>query len=411
MATKLEPTNTPGIFRRHVKGCDRKGRCECPYVVVWRHRGRQHTATFRTLAEAREAKGNRDAGDRRPAARIGFEDYFRDWIESYAGRTARGFSETTRPEYRRPIEAHAIPRWGTWRLAEVEPADVRELFGALRKSGSSTPAIKKLRAALSAMFATAVEDGVLRSNPCQGVRIPPSPGEEPEATAKALTRAELGIFLAAVPAEWRLFFEFLAHTGLRISEAIGLTWAHVDLGENPRVRVREQFYRGKRRRLKSGSGRRDVPLSPAMAAQLLAHRRDTYRGDSCPLFASMRGTELHPSNVAGRVLKPAGISAGLLHPEATWRDPNKPESWVSFHTLRHTCASLLFEAGRNVKQVQEWLGHADPGFTLRTYVHLMDAGVGDAEFLDSAVRVNTGSTGRTETAANLAAPETQRVAG
>ena len=54
-------------------------------------------------------------------------------------------------------------------------------------------------------------------------------------------------------------------------------------------------------------------------------------------------------------------------------------------TFRHTCASMLFEAGRNVKQVQEWLGHADPGFTLRTYVHLMDAGVGDADFLDQAV--------------------------
>jgi integrase len=38
-----------------------------------------------------------------------------------------------------------------------------------------------------------------------------------------------------------------------------------------------------------------------------------------------------------------------------------------------------------VKQVQEWLGHADPGFTLRTYVHLMDEGVGDVPFTDEAV--------------------------
>jgi integrase len=33
---------------------------------------------------------------------------------------------------------------------------------------------------------------------------------------------------------------------------------------------------------------------------------------------------------------------------------------VSFHTFRHTCASLLFDDGRNIKQVQEWLGHAEP---------------------------------------------------
>jgi hypothetical protein len=46
---------------------------------------------------------------------------------------------------------------------------------------------------------------------------------------------------------------------------------------------------------------------------------------------------------------------------------------------------MLFEAGRNPRQVQAWLGHSDPGFTLRTYVHLMDEGVGDAAFLDSAI--------------------------
>lgn len=46
---------------------------------------------------------------------------------------------------------------------------------------------------------------------------------------------------------------------------------------------------------------------------------------------------------------------------------------------------MLFEAGRNVKQVQAWLGHAGPGFTLKTYIHLMDSGVGSADFLDQAV--------------------------
>jgi integrase len=372
MATNLEKTTTPGIFRRHVAGCDGR-RCSCAYVVVWRHRGKQHKETFRTLAEAREAKGKRDAGDRRPVARVGFSDYFDEWIESYAGRTARGFSETTRIEYRRPIEQHAIPAWGSWRLAEVEPADVRELFGEMRRAGASTSAIKKLRAALSVMCATAVEDGQLRSNPVQGVRVPPGndAGPDEDGPAKALTRRELSIFLAGVPVEWRLFFEFLAHTGLRISETVGLTWANVDLGDRPRVLVREQLYKGKRRRLKSGNGRRDIPLSPQMTSRLLAHRRDAYGGEDRPVFSSGAGTALSPSNVWRRILKPTRDAVGL--------------PWVTFHSFRHTCASLLFEAGRNVKQVSEWLGHADPGFTLRTYVHLMDAGVGDADFLDSAV--------------------------
>jgi integrase len=61
-----------------------------------------------------------------------------------------------------------------------------------------------------------------------------------------------------------------------------------------------------------------------------------------------------------------------------------PVSWVGFHTFRHTCASLLFEQGRNLAQVSKWLGHADPAFTLRTYVHLMDEGVGGALSVETA---------------------------
>jgi integrase len=108
-----------------------------------------------------------------------------------------------------------------------------------------------------------------------------------------------------------------------------------------------------------------------MATKLIAHRRDAYRGDDTPVFASATGRVLYPQNVARHVLKPAAESVGL--------------GWVTFHTLRHSCASLLFEAGRNVRQVADWLGHADPSFTLRRYVHLMDEGIGDAEFLDEAV--------------------------
>lgn len=375
MAAKLEKTRYPGIYKRGSR-----------YVITWEHRGKQHKESFRTLPEARGAKGKRDAGEKRPKSRIRFGGYFAEWIENYAGRTSRGFSETTRPEYRRPIEAHAIERWKTWRMTEVEPADLRDLFGQMRRDGRTTSEIKKTRAALSVMFATALEDGVVQSNPVLGVRIPP-PSEDEAPTAdkvKALTRAELAILLAAIPSESRLFCTFLAHTGLRISEAVGLRWEHLELGEHPKVRVREQLYKGKRKRLKSKEGKRDIPLSPGMAQQLLTLRRDGYQGPEAPVFASRSGTPLRPENIYRRALAPAAIGAGFKV-EVEIKGKKKTRSAVSFHTFRHTCASLLFEAGRNVKQVQAWLSHADPGFTLKTYIHLMDSGVGSADFLDQAV--------------------------
>lgn len=101
MAAKLETTRHPGIYRRG-------GR----YVVVWQHRGRQHKSFHVTLAEAREAKGRRDSGDRRPSARESFDAYAQRWLDTYRGRTSRGLSERTRRAYRADMEQWALPYFG-----------------------------------------------------------------------------------------------------------------------------------------------------------------------------------------------------------------------------------------------------------------------------------------------------------
>jgi integrase len=220
------------------------------------------------------------------------------------------------------------------------------------------------------MYATAVEDGAVRANSTVNVRIGLGRrAQEPGREVRALTRAELSTVLGHIPEQWRLLFELLAHTGLRISEAIGLTWADVELGSNPRLLVRRQDCRGEIGPLKSEKSRRDIPLSPGMARRLKLAR--TSQAAAERVFISPQGFPLSDGNLRRRVLTPAVEVAGM--------------PWVTFHTFRHTCASLLFEAGRDVKQVSEWLGHADAGFTLKVYVHLMDAGVGDAGFMDDVV--------------------------
>lgn len=355
----MERTRHAGIYKRG-------GR----YVVVWRHRGRQHKSFHRTLAEAREAKGRRQSGDSTPVTRQTLEDYARDWLAGYQGRTARGFSASSRRDYERALEQHALPFFAGWRLADVGPPDVRRYSRHLEALGLAPASVVKNLVPLKAMLATAVEDGAVRSNPAAGVRVNARRvDEDEEAEAKAMTRAELGALLGELPQERRLLFELLAHTGLRISELLGLEWSDVELGAHPRLRVRRQFYRGTLKRLKTRNGRRDLPLSPGMARRLWATRPP--RAEA-PMFATRAGTRYSDRNLR-RVLDRASERAGV--------------PWVGFHTFRHTCASMLFEGGKNARQVAEWLGHADPSFTLRTYVHLMDEGLGGADFLDAAVAV------------------------
>jgi integrase len=438
---KLTKTSTPGIYRRHVQGCANvsgKGRCDCNYAVSRRHRGRQRLETCRTFDEARAAKGRQDSGDTKPKSKVRFGEYFPDWIETYAGRTKRGFEEETRTEYRRSIANDALPLWADLPMAEIDQAEIRRLYKSMLDAGKSHAAMKKTRGALSPLFNTAIEERVIDFNPVTGVKVPAPPkdiaDDEDEERGKALKRAELVAFLDAVDPEWRLFFEFLTVTGLRIGEAIGLVWKNVVLvGDEPRIRVREQIYKGRRKKyLKSDEGKREIPLTPAWVDRLAAHRDDTYEGDDSPVFASAVGTPLVPGNVYRRVLAPAAIDAGLyvqVGPDRadvelrsllvgrTGRRHLAPvgddrtlcgrkgtfeqvgdvhagpvcsiclraddgrgrkgrKTAIAFHAFRHTCASLLFAEGRNVKQVAAWLGHADPSFTLRVYVDLLDEGKG-----------------------------------
>lgn len=84
-----------------------------------------------------------------------------------------------------------------------------------------------------------------------------------------------------------------------------------------------------------------------------------------------------------RQWKPALRDAGLIPPaEVEWMEPTRgkqpwrKETWqmpreYGFHVLRHTFASVVLAEGETITQLAAWLGHGDPAFTLRTYVHFM----------------------------------------
>lgn len=287
------------------------------------------------------------------------------------------------------MEQFAVPFFAGHRLAEIEPPDVRRYVAHLEAHGLAPASVTKNLTPVKAMFATARDDGAIRFNPADGVRVNNRRDDtEEELEAKAMTQAELARVLVELPEDWQLFFELLAHTGLRISEQLGLDWPDVEFGARPRLCVRRQCYRGTVKPLKSRNGRRDLPLSPGMARRLWVARPAHGTG---PVFATRNGTRYSDRNVR-RVLDMAAERAGV--------------PWVSFHAFRHTCASMLFESGKSIRQVAGWLGHSDPAFTLRTYVHLMDNGLGEADFLDAAV----GNTWATQHPGTAAKPGTAPVA-
>jgi integrase len=171
-----------------------------------------------------------------------------------------------------------------------------------------------------------------------------------------LTKQQLARLLAEIPEQWRTLFELLASTGLRISEAIGLRVMDAGLeADAPFVHVRRAIVNGQLTAPKSRHGRRTIPISLELADRL--RELVASRGETELLFRGAQGAALRAGNLRYRVLVPAARRAGL--------------PWARFHTLRHTCAAILIDAGASPLPRQRWMGHHSAAFTLDTYGHLL----------------------------------------
>ena len=196
-------TATPGIYRRGRR-----------YVVTFRDRDRvprKHSAA--TFAEARELKATLTAdvlrGEYRPASKLSFRDYAKEWIQTYQGRTCRGIRPETLADYRRDLGLDrdggeigdgAIAHFGRIPLAAIEPRDVKRYAHKLAERGLSAGSIRNALAPVRALLATAYEDGLIRNNPAAGLRISQRINTNPNPHPKALTEPELLAFLDALQA-------------------------------------------------------------------------------------------------------------------------------------------------------------------------------------------------------------------
>lgn len=359
---KLETTRHSGIFKRD-------GARGTTYVVVYRDAsGRQRKETAATLEDARKVKRRREGGDTHAAGRLTFAEYAREWVERHPVR------ESTREDYRRHLDGWLIPFVGEKRkLADVSPLLVNQLVAHLRavekprakRAGRSEPladsTIASILKPLRACMGQAVREGLIAHNPTRDLHLRrrETIDDEDAEDVRALTHEQLAAFLALVPERHRLMFRFLAVTGLRVSELFALQWRHLHLdGSAPHVAIRRAYVRGRLEPPKTRHGRRKVPLPHQLVVELRAwHAQTEWPRDEDLVFPSMTGGPHNYGNLRHRVLVPTGQEAGV--------------PWVTFHTFRHTVASLLFDQGRNPKQVQRWLGHHSAAFTLETYVHLL----------------------------------------
>lgn len=312
------------------------------------------------------------------AARITFGQYAEKWLATLANDL------TTRASIRSQIRHHAIPYMGTRPMDSFEPAHIREWLSKLEEALPSTSYRHVIFGNVSGIFTAAVEDRLRKSNPCRSRSVKP-PATAP-GRVKPWTAARTFAVRAGLPERYRAMVDAAGGCGLRQGEVFGLPvdevnfdtgWLHVGF-QVKNVGGHLVFAPPKRGKV------RDVPLASAVALAFKEHSErfpptaitlPWLRPDGPPvtkklMFTAEHGGAIRRSDFNTYAWKPALVAAGVL-PERVQGKRHQAAREDGMHALRHFFASVLLDAGENIKALSAYLGHSDPGFTLRVYTHLM----------------------------------------
>lgn len=190
----------------------------------------------------------------------------------------------------------------------------------------------------------AVNCNWLEKNPCSKVPLPHAGKDEIQHTV--LTPQQVVAISLRLKEPYATLVLFLAVTGLRIGEAIGIKWSDFD---GDILHVSRTIYDGQADSTKTASSNRKLPLPAA----LLSRMKELGKGEF--IFHSRVGTPVNPGNALKRYVRPIAKELGI--------------SLTGWHDFRRTLATLLLRSGSSPKVVSDILGHSDVGITLNIYEH------------------------------------------
>lgn len=272
------------------------------------------------------------------AGAVNFEEYALQWVKE------RGLAATTEELYRRLLRIHILPTFRAWDLDEITAPRVRT-WRAERQAATGATTVAKSYRLLKAILETAVDDELIRRNPCR-IR---GAGKESAKERPTATVAQVDALADAMGPRWRLMVYLAAYGPARPEEQAALRRPDVDTEDvGVWVRTAEPELTTGRRvpgETKSEAGRRYLALPEFMRKDLVRHL-DWYaeKGPEGLLFVGERGKPFRRSTF-GRKWRKARTKVGL------------PEEF-RFYDLRHTGHTLSTQSGATLKDTMVRAGQS-----------------------------------------------------
>ncbi len=319
------------------------------------------------------------------------------WLADYQGDK----KYLTVKNYRAQVETHIKPSLGALKLSQITPHAIQKFYNSLLENGKQAPkrdsngniekkngktvyesapmspkSVRNTHGVLTKALSVAVNIGYLRTNPADKVTLPRVERNELNPLNDDMVK---NFLVAATGDEFERVFKTIIFTGLRESEALGLTWDCVDF-EKRSITISKQL---QKRSIKDGgltfaalkNDKIRVLTAPPFIMDILKEQQTIQLEARFSAGEMWQGWQTKKERDTGLVFTNA---LGLPLSHTTVRNHFKkivtsigaPEFRV--HDLRHTYAVLSLQNGDDIKTVQGNLGHATAAFTLDIYGHVSE---------------------------------------
>lgn len=299
------------------------------------------------------------------AGRVLLADYARAWVDERPNLRPK-----TLQLYKGLVRLHLVPVLGAYAVTDITEPVVRRWRKTLLESDVGSVTVAKAYRLLKAILNTAVDDGLIRRNPCR-IR---GAGQEksPERPVLSL-RQVFDLAAAFTDRRYRLLILLAVFCGLRWGELAALRRKHIDISAGL-IRVEATVAELASGALVTGppkslAGIRWITIPPFLLADVAEHLDEfTGPGPDALVFTGPKGAQLRRSNFT-RTWRTALTAAGLVG--------------IHFHDLRHTGNTLAAEAGASLRELMDRMGHSS---TRAAYIYQHRTSLRDKMIADEISR-------------------------
>lgn len=357
------------------------GRYEAKYTDIY---GKRHSIYGEKLKDVRlqlnEALYQKEHNIYQKDCKLTVDEWFKIWVETYRKPVIR---ETTLARLYRYYDSSIKAQLGNISLNQIKPVIIQSLYNNCIKNNLSKDSLIHIHSILKNMFQQAVINEYIMFNPCIGIKLEI---KEQKKERRVLTVQEQKIFIDyAKKTRYYNLFVIMLLTGIRIGEALALTWNDVlfdkrciyinktsGIIHNADMKLissysSENIKTGNKRFIhepKTYKSIRYIPLCDYAYELLDCIKKERIEGfDKQNLvFYTKTNLNILRSNVNTAITR--------IVNKINKENPDLDFKNFSAHTFRHTFATRCFEAGIPPKIIQNYLGHTSMNITMDLYTHI-----------------------------------------